>query len=404
MAIRDVFLRLSKVQSFDKKFATRVKAFYNGFINKNPEHSGFFGSGLLAVHRLRWTDQETGNWFDDIVEGDRDEIQEALWELDTVDRNHIVASDALNLSVIYLVHRVMTSKALNAKEQHECAVHLISILHFKYISSILTNYFQYGSDPQIALRTYEAMNFKFDLKVLKTWGNLINARAESIIAKTGIHYKTFLTFSDDEDIQYAVTDPQTRIRVVIKKLTALYYEVRADDGRVVSMSSMVEVDGELEVRDLTRTLSTYSRYLKEIIVDGPSFIRLELVNTVAGMNPSMTTSAFVQTLNWVSANYQSNPKAKLGDYVDKVLEFSFDLIKEKGIDQRNLVAVSEALKGIINASRNKERDVLYLRNEGDKIVRAATGRKSPTPVSGERTGLILYLVLRAMTVNYFKKR
>lgn len=201
-----------------------------------------------------------------------------------------------------------------------------------------------------------------------------------------------------------MTDPQTRIRVVIKKLTALYYEVRADDGRVASVSSMVEVDGELEVRDLTRTLSTYSRYLKEIIVDGPSFIRLELVNTVAGMNPSMTTSAFVQTLNWVSANYQANPKAKLPEYVDKVLEFAFDLIKEKGIDQRNLVAVSEVLKGIINASRNKEKNVLYLRNEGDKIVRAATGRKSPTPVSGERTGLILYLVLRAMTVNYFKKR
>jgi hypothetical protein len=247
------------------------------------------------------------------------------------------------------------------------------------------------------------MNFKFDLKVYKTWGRLIAARATSIVSKSGIHYQTFIKFTDDEDIQYAVTDPQTRIRVVIKKLTALYYEVRADDGRVVALSSMVEVDGELEVRDLKRSLSTYRRYLQEIITDSPTFVRLELVNTVEGMNPSMTTSAFVQTLNWVSANYQSNPKAKLPAYVDAVLEFAFSLFKEKGIDQRNLVAVAEVLKGIINASRNKEKHVLFLRTEGDKIVRAATGRKSPTPVSGERTGLILYLVLRAMTVKYFKQ-
>lgn len=403
MTIRDVFLRLSRATTFDKKFATRVKAFHNSFINKNSEHSGFFGSGLLAVHRLRWTEQETGTWFDEIVQADRDELQEALWALPSVDRNHIVASDAGNLSFVYLVHRTLTSKQLTPKEQTECAIHLISILHFKYISSILTNYFQYGSDPQIALRTYESMNFKFDLKVYKTWGRLIAARAASIVSKSGIHYQTFIKFTDDEDIQYAVTDPQTRIRVVIKKLTALYYEVRADDGRVVALSSMVEVDGELEVRDLKRSLSTYRRYLQEIITDCPTFVRLELVNTVEGMNPSMTTSAFVQTLNWVSANYQSNPKAKLPAYVDAVLEFAFSLFKEKGIDQRNLVAVAEVLKGIINASRNKEKHVLFLRTEGDKIVRLATGRKSPTPVSGERTGLILYLVLRAMTVKYFKQ-
>ena len=316
-----------------------------------------------------------------------------------VDPNHIVGSDPLNLSTVFLVHLVLRSN-LPVNVKKECAIQIISILHFKYISSIMTAYFGYGSDPQIALRCYEAMNYKFDLKVYKTWGRLIRARAESILSTSGIHIQTFMKMNDDEDVQYVVTDIQTRIRVVIQKITALYYEVRAEKQAVVSVSRMIEVEGEVEVRDMMRTSSQWRRYLLDIITDGPTFVRQELVGAVVKMNPSMNPQMFLLTLQWVSSNYTSDRKLKA--YIDFALEFGFNLIRSKGVNPSNLVEVSEAIKGVINASRNKERDVLYLRKEGENFVRKATGKKSPIPVSGERTGLILYLVLRSMTAHYFK--
>lgn len=399
MSIRDVFMQHSRRKVIDQRFVNDVKNFHNSFINKNPDHSGFFGSGLIGAHRLRWTPQETQRWFDEVLQADPDDIKADLVSQKLVDPNHIVGSDPLNLSTVFLVHLVLRSN-LPVNVKKECAIQIISILHFKYISSIMTAYFGYGSDPQIALRCYEAMNYKFDLKVYKTWGRLIRARAESILSTSGIHIQTFMKMNDDEDVQYVVTDIQTRIRVVIQKITALYYEVRAEKQAVVSVSRMIEVEGEVEVRDMMRTSSQWRRYLLDIITDGPTFVRQELVGAVVKMNPSMNPQMFLLTLQWVSSNYTSDRKLKA--YIDFALEFGFNLIRSKGVNPSNLVEVSEAIKGVINASRNKERDVLYLRKEGENFVRKATGKKSPIPVSGERTGLILYLVLRSMTAHYFK--
>lgn len=401
MSIRDVFLQHCRRKNFDNRFVNDVKNFHNSFINKNADHSGFFGSGLLGVHRLRWTSQETGRWFDELLQADGDDIKADLVAQKLVDPNHIVGSDPLNLSVVFLVNQTFRS-TLPAATKRETAIQLISILHFKYISSLMTNYFGYGSDPQIALRCYEAMNYKFDLKVYKTWGKLIRARAEGIVATSGIHFKTLMTMQDDEAVQYVVTDIQTRIRVVILKITSLYYEVRAEKQAVVSISRMIEVEGEVEVRDMMRTSSQWRRYLLDIISDGPTFVRQELVGAVTKMNPSMNPNLFLLTLQWVSENYNNPKEKKLQTYVDFVLEFSYGLIKSKGVNPANLVEVSEAVKGVINASRNKDRPVLYLRKEGETYVRKATGKKPPVPVSGERTGLILYLLLRSMTAHYFK--
>lgn len=404
MLIRDVFAQHSKRINFDQSFAREVKSFYNGFINKNSEHSNFFGSGLLGVHRLRWSPQETGTWFSEIVKADPDELENSINELPSVDPTHNVASDPLNLSVVWLVHKTLNSKSLSKTQAKETAIHLVSILHFKYISSILARYFEYGSDPQIALRCFEAMNYKFDLRVYKTWGRLIQARATQIVSASGIHLKCFMKMDDDEDVQYIVTDIQTRIRVVIRKLTALYYEVKAENSRVVSISNLIEVDGEMEVRDVKRSLTQYRRYLTEIISDQPTFIRSELITTVERMNPSMSVASFILTLEYISNQYNEPKQKKLRDYVDYVLEFSFDLIKSKGINPKNLIDVASGVKGVVNSSRNKEKSVAYLRKEGEKIVRDATGKKPQVPVFGERTGIILYILLRAMTMNYFKTR
>lgn len=412
MEIKFLFDDEFKNVNFDSQFSRQIAIFTRTFENKG-EHAKFFGGGLLGTVRIRWTNTETNGFFDDILNIDPDELKAKIDELDCIDPTHIVATDAFNLAIVYCVHRAMTSTKLSGVQRKETAINLLRILHFKFVCGIITRYFPHGTDMQIALRTYEAMNNRFDLKIYKTWGKLITARAQSILEPNGIHANTIQKFADDAAIQYMLSDIQTRIRTVIKTLTALYYQVRENGAKVISVSSMVEVEGDLEVRDIKRQFPKYRRYLFEQLTDPVSFIRIELIDLLTKDVPSQKKT-LLATLQYVSLSVidplnispkkgKSNKQSEaLTQYIDRTLEYTFDYINSKGINPRNLPELLSGIKAVLNASRNKEPEVMYLRTEGDKIVREATGKKEPTPVSAERTLFVLYIVLRTMTMNYYQ--
>lgn len=366
------------------------------------EHAAFFGSGLLAAHKVRWTMTELKDWFDNIAQTDMDELKIRIDNLDNIDPEHIVTTDAFNLTAVYMVHRVLTSPKLSNSQKEDCAIDILKVLHFKFVCGILTQYFPYGTDPGLALRTYESMSFKYDLKQYKTWGKLIEERAKSIISPRGIHLETFIKFTDDEDIKYILSDIQTRIRVVIKTLTALYYQVKEAGDKLIATSSMVEVDGSLEVRDIKRLFPMYRRYINEIITDTPSFVKTELVDLISKTNPSLQPRLLTETLTFISTQYSKPQGKKVKEFVERTLEYAFDFIHGRGINPQNLPELINGLKGVINASRNKEPVIMYLRTNGDNIVRKATNRNMPTPVSSERTGVILYIVLRTLTMKHYQ--
>lgn len=415
MEIKNLFDQEFANVEFDSKFARAVAVFMRTFENKG-EHAKFFGNGLLGTVRIRWTDSETNGFFDDILNVDPDELKAKIDKLDSIDPTHIVASDGFNLSIIYCVHRALNSRDLSGVQRKELAVNLLRILHFKFVCGIITRYFPHGTDMQIALRTYEAMNFRFDLKIYKTWGKLITARAQSILEPNGIHANTLAKFADDKAIQYVLSDIQTRIRTVIKTITALYYEVREQKGKVISVSSMIEGDSGLEVRDIKRQFPKYRRYLFEQLTDPVSFIRIELIDLLTKDSPSQKKS-LLATLQYisltvidplnnkpVSSGKKSETKESdmLIEFIDRTLEYTFDYINSRGVNPRNLPEVLGGIKSVLNASRNKENEVMYLRTMGDKITRLGTGKREPTPVAAERTTVILYLILRTLTMNYYQ--
>lgn len=414
MEIKTLFDEYYKGVDFNAKFSQQIDNYVKTFLNKG-ENTAFFGSGLLAVERVRWTSTETGMFFDDIVKVNQDDLKGDIDQLDCIDPSHIVTTDAFNLSLIYCTHRVLANSKLSLADKRKCAINLIRILHFKFVCGILAHYFPHGSDVQIALRTYEAMNNRFDLKIYKTWGKLITARATTITSPQSIHARTLQTFTDDDAILYVLSDIQTRIRVVIKTITALYYKIREKGDKVVSTSALVEVDGTLEVRDIKRQYPRYRRYIFETLTDPISFIRLELVDILLNNMPTAQRKAFLSTLQYLSINAvdpfnntiadrsAKKDHTRVTEFVERTLEYAFDFIHSKGINPKNLPELIGNIKTVLNASRNKEPEVMYLRTAGDTIVRLATGKKEPTPVSPERTVLVLYIILRTLTMAYYQR-
>jgi hypothetical protein len=101
------------------------------------------------------------------------------------------------------------------------------------------------------------------------------------------------------------------------------------------------------------------------------------VKVVLEMNPSASAAATVSTLEYISDTYGGAKGAKLRKYVDEVLEWAFALTMGKGIPLNNLVAVADAVKGMLNASLNKSPDLMHIRKYGDQLVRMPRTR-NPT--------------------------
>lgn len=403
-SISAVFERTVIRKDFGPSLVRAVNRFYNEFITRSDgivDHAGFFGSGYLAVHTVRWLPSDTKEFWQEVLDGEIEDTRPELWALPSVEKDHIVSSDPTNLAIVWLTHKVLSNNKLSDKQRKQTGIQLISILYFKYITSLMATYFSYGSDPQLAIRCYEAMNYKFDLKVYKTWGRLIEARATGVVNPKSIHWNTLLKGQPDEAMMYVATDIKTRCNLMVQAITDLYYRVREENNRVVSVSSLFESEDGTEVRDVKRNVSSYMRYLSEIITDTPSFIRSELVKVVVELNPSANPQITVETLEYVSAQYGGTKGQKLRQYVDEVMRWAFALVQSRGVDYGNLLVVADTIKGMLNSSRNKEPELLHIRKYGEQLVRQATKKPSNTVVSGERTALVMYLVLRSLTQSRY---
>lgn len=399
MSIKTVFDKFCGSLKIDSRFANGVLTFEKNFVNKNEDHIRFFGNGLLSTE-VKWLPSDTAKYFSEILVADEDELQKAIFAEPSVNTDHKVASNAFNLSITYLVHRTLTSN-LPQKVKDDVSAKLLSLLQYKFFSSILNHFFRWGVNQQIAQRTYESMNFKYDLRTHRNWYNLCQAKSINTVSKQGLHYQTFIRYDDDDDIFYILSDIQTRARSTIKNITELYYIVRSEGSSISVTSSLMEMEGEIGVKDLKRHSSQYRRYLEGVIGDGTSFVRQNLVDIVAEANPSGNLDSFQESLNYLSSIYNLPKEKKTRDFVTRVMDFSFQLITDKGVNQNNLAEVMLVIKGAVNSSRSTSREVSYLRTEGDKLVRKAIGKPSPFPVSGERTAVILYITLRAMTMQYY---
>lgn len=407
--IRSVLDRFCGHLKFDKRFAATLRHTVHAFKTKNDDHIAFFGSGLLGVYPVRWTDEERNWMFDEVFRVDERELKEAILELRNendprrplIPAEFHVLSDVLNHLLCYAVYRLRKSD-LPLKVIREASEDCIRILHYKFLTSLLSNYFPYPADLSLSKATYEAASLRFDIKKEGSWGKLLDRRAEHITSPSGLHYQTFENYSPDDACIYVVSDIQTRIRNVLKDYVLLFFEVRDSDVRVVSTSSVLELDEGIVVKDVRRAHSEYIRYLQRITPEENDFVRVELVDVVCKAIPSMDPRVFRQTLSFVSQNYTDRRRAYVETCVEEALLYLIEFVVSRRLHTSDLAGIAEKLKAQYMGSRVNEPKVLQLRKLGDRIVQEASSRKKSVPTAPERTGLLLYIALRVLASNYYR--
>lgn len=386
----------------DAALIRRINDFQVAFVNKNEDHMTFFGGNLTGVKPIRFTSTDKTKWFTDVIMADDITLEERLLLLPTINENFHISSDVFNLSVVWVMHFIFNSHLLSDKQKEQGMMDAALSLNYKFLTSLLYQYFKYDADPGIAAATYAQLSYKFALKQHGNWYSTLRFRSESLIGHSSIHYNTFKKFNNDVQIVYCLNDTQGRIRDMLKNIYREFMKVHGAGKKIVSTSSTVEFDGEEILKDKTKSLVSYNRYIRSIISDQNSLLKDDLLVLINNVQHTMPPKLLVKTLIWVSANYRHTGAPEIERFLDLTLTHSFAYMAghQNTVKENNdLASFMASLRGVYMSSRSTDVELLEVRKIAEEIVVKATGTKNDSVIASVRTGLLLYIVLRSFLKN-----
>lgn len=404
-SLKNIFDRHFENVVFDKGFASKVEGFLIRFFAKNDDHVAFFGSGLIGVYPVRWNYSDTDYWWDEIFGIDDTDLQRDLFKHPEIKLNRVVSSDVLNHAMIYTLYRVhnLSDSQLTEPQREKLKTTVMICLNVKFLTSLMARYFPYRADIGVAEKTFNNLTMRFDLKSYGSWGKMITARSKDFVSPKGRYYKAYTQYTNDAEIIRMINDAQGRIRETVKEVTKAFYDTLAKEAKVLSSSSSVELDGVVAIKDLRRQRNQYIRYIKNVINEKDSFYKEPINKIIYKSIPSLTPD-FYETLIKQFPEIATNNRYRqiVNRFIDQLLVFSFDLLENNNIKTTDLSGVIYRLKHVFMSGRITDELLLKARYDFDKIVGYIDPKMKNKPIVPERCGLFLYIVIRTLTMNYFK--
>lgn len=387
----------------DDALFKEIRGYVQSFINKNEDHIKFFGSNLTGVYPVRFVSPDKHKWLDEILNIDEYDTRQKIIHPDTgaVSEDWVRATDIMNISCLYLTHRFFNGP-MAQKLKEEAMLNTLMALHCKLISSLMAHFFKYPADEATALATYAALSKKYSIKQFGSWNGVLVNRCKDIIDGDSIHYQTIVKFNDDDAIIYMIQDIQGRLRDIIKKLWKVFEMVRTQNAKILSTSGMVTLDGKIVVRDMARYFSPYKNYINEVILDRNRFIKKELIDVITSTIYTIPGPLLIKGLEHITENIVMTKD--LQKFLDLIVVHSFEALSSDRNAQekmRDIPALLALLKSLYMASRSSDPMVLEMRRLGEKIVKKGCKVKNPSTVASVRTGIMLYIILRTFSKEYY---
>lgn len=401
--IKSVMDRHGAHLKFDAGLLKAIHQYRVSFANRNADHSKFFGGNMFGVYPIRFKTDDRLAWTDGILGIDEYSVRKDIIALPTVNENWVRGTDVMNLSCVWMTHRFYESN-LSDKLKHQAMIDCQLVFQYKLLTSLMAHYFKYPTDESTALAVYAALSKKFALKKYGTWQAMLEARSEDIISPGEIHYKAIQRFNDDDDIQYMVTDIQGRLRAMMKNMYEVFLEVKQNDARIMQRGGTIELEGKTVVRDVIRNENMYKRYLYEIMIDRSRFIKPELVDVIAVSMKAMSEQQLFDTLNFI-VDSQGKPMWKdIETFANEVMLHAFEFIQSDQMlfeRSNDILYLITRLRAIYMSSRSTDPSLLLMRKLGEKIVGKAITSRNPATIAAVRTALMLYIVLRVMSIKHY---
>ena len=164
----------------------------------------------------------------------------------------------------------------------------------------------------------------------------------------------------------------------------------------------MSVDG-LYLGDLVRQQSQFLHYQDKIFTDENSFIKEDLLYVIESSMPTLVKSTFRETLSFMVRN-QTSPKwkNKILDARHDVMIYSLALIQSEGLKTNDLVQIAHRLRQNLLSGKANDKTLLSVRKLVDGFIYEVKPKLKGKLVSLERSGVMLYIILRTLAMNYYK--
>lgn len=411
--VKDVFNDKCNL-SFDTKFTQKVERYLNQLITKSDEDSQFWGGPLTGTHKITFTNNDRGRWFEEILGIDESDVEDDLnLIIDAV--KYKVAGDPLSLSCVWLCHSLWNSGKLSKEKKQKVMSDVMMVMCIRFLTSRMNRHWPFPCSKAVAEATLASMSNRYAIKRLGSWLAVIRERADDTVDMVnGIHKHAISRMDIDmkssghtNSVVYVVIDNATRIKEMLKGIYNLQKMVQESGLKINSTSATyIETDGESILKDKEQSLEIYKNYLNDIIGDKPSFIKLDLVSIIENANKTMPPQMFRNTLGYISDVYSKNnqDKIELSDLIERIMTHLLVYLYSNRNAMKNksdIPGLLSKLKGIYTSSRTTDPLLLGIRDDMEKVVKRATKVKSTPAIAATRTGILLYIVLRAFTRNYY---
>lgn len=401
-AVKEIFDQMVGDLVIDQHWLRDLRKYVLGFTSRNNDHVEFFGSPYLGTHRIVFKTSDRTDWFRDIIDIDDVRLRDELIKCKWINKDFFVSSDPFNLSVVYLMHRVQISN-LSKQQKDEALINLVMMFHYRALTSIMNHYYVYLVRKAVAETAYNALSLKFDIKRYGSWTALFKARAEFIIdSKTGIHYNTFTKMDDDKKIVYMVNDMESRLKGVINDYTKVLYSIKDNVDLVQTDDGMVLLDGKLVVKDIQKNVNKKHTYIETLLTNQGSFYNETLADyAIKGMDRT-PSDKFKQLLRDFPGQYNNKKGEKYRQFVTDTITHLFEYLSDNNIRESDVRNVVIKIKGAYTSNKSTNPLLFKLRDNGDDLVKVMTGIRTRATVSSIRTSLMLYIVIRVITMEAFK--
>lgn len=392
----------------DKSLVDRLRRYKLGFINKNTSHASFFGNVLLGVDVVKHTPADRAEFFQDVLGIDEESCRIAIMQSPLIEADFKRLSDPYNLVSIYIAHRLYKSK-LPEKVKHEGMHTVIYMLQVKLFTSILNHWYSKPAPIEEAKATYASLTMKSSIKQVGSYDEWFSNRVDQLLAPDSIHINAIHNFTPDTSTRggtlYAVTEPQDRLREVVKAIFDTHKQVRANGGRIKTASSTFTLDGEILIRSNTNLTKQYVDYIQSTMMDKTSFIRREVLDVVTDAVSSVSETLLLQFLAWLSEAHAGRTKVPSNELSEALVLHAISYIQENRllisrVDDFAILVIR--LKDLYMAPRLKDEGLLKCRSMMRDLVVKSKVSKSGPQIESIKTAAQLYITCRALTLNYYK--
>lgn len=382
---------------FDKKLYRAISKYRYWYLNTSKDTLEFFGSNLLGVVPIRYTDKQIAMFYSEVLDVDFISLSEDLKQVGSINQDFKVSSDVFNITIMYVIHKWMTGSTINKDMKEEAVIVTATIFFYRTLAALIANGFKYNANPAIVQAAYANLTDKFLIKKLGSWNRVISNRVQALVGRDSKHFKTFNSFEPDERILYAITDAQGSIKVLFKN----YYNeiVKAKDNEEVigkDIAMVTDLEGEVVLLDKSRNLESHIEELFKSMTREESFIIKDYIEIVKDLTTNISSDDLTIALKYLTDEYSRHANKDVEEFVREVIVYSFDYLTNVRYDisANDLPKKLIALRNSFVSSRNTDPDFLSMKKLGDKIIRKAKlKRVNKSALTSIRTAIMLYLVL-----------